>query len=320
MKIPPVFLAAPLTLLLAAGELAAQTLGMAGTNRGYTQQASAAIAKIASEKAGLQLRVQTFGGTSVYVPLVNSGQMDFGLANEYETYMAATGTGIYDGRAQQDLRIGSVLTPFRVGIFVRADSDIRSIADLKGKRVPSGWSSQKIIGTLMDAQLANAGLSYDDVEQVPVPNVPAAANDFAAGKADAFFFVFGAAKVKETDAKVGGIRVLPIDPGEQAMTRLREHVPPAYAYQVSPSPANVGVDGEMTVMAYDYLLLTNAGVAEDTVYTLIKTLHDNKDALQQAFPALALFSPERMTKPVEGVRYHPGAIRFFEEAGQWPPR
>ena len=311
---------AAILLFVFTSVINAQTLGMAGTNRGYTQQASAAIAKIVTEKAGMQMRVQTFGGTSVYVPLVNQGQMDFGLANEYETFMAVTGTGIYDGRQLGDLRIGSVLTPFRVAIFVRADSDIKTIADLKGRRVPSGWTSQKIIGSLMNAVLANAGISYDDVEQVPVPNVPAGANDFAAGKADAFFFVFGAAKVKETAAKVGGIRVLPIDSSPEAVARMREHVPPSYAFTVEPSEANVGVDKTMDVMAYDYLLLTNAGVADDAVYQLVKTMHDHPAELAQSFPGLRLFSPERMTKNIEGAQYHPGAIKFYEEIGQWPPQ
>lgn len=319
MKKSGILLTALLSLALVISA-SAQTLGMAGTNRGYTQQASAAIAKVVTEKTGMQMRVQTFGGTSVYVPMVNKGQMDFGLANEYETYMAVTGTGIYAGRQQGDLRIGSVLTPFRVAIFVRADSAIQTIADLKGKRVPSGWTSQKIVGSLMNAQLANAGLTYDDVEQVPVPNVPAGANDFAAGKADAFFFVFGAAKVKETAAKVGGIRVLPIDSSDASLARLREHVPPAYAYSVEPSPANIGVDKKLEVMAYDYLLLSNSGVADDVVYQLVKTMHDNPDALKQSFPGLGLFSPDRMTKMIEGTQYHPGAIKYYEEIGQWPPK
>jgi hypothetical protein len=46
---------------------------------------------------------------------------------------------------------------------------------------------------------------------VPVPNVVKGADDFAAGKTDFFLFALGAGKVRETDAKVGGIRVIGID-------------------------------------------------------------------------------------------------------------
>jgi TRAP transporter TAXI family solute receptor len=206
-----------------------------------------------------------------------------------------------------------------VAVFARADSDIQSIADLKGKRVPAGWASQKIIIALMEAILANGGLSYDDVEQVPVPNVPSAADDFAAGKTDVFFFAFGAGKVQETDAKVGGIRVIPIDNSPEAVERMRKFVPPAYAYEVQPSPANVGVDKPLNVMAYDYLLLTNGSVADDAVYQVVKTMHDSWEELKNAFPGLALFSPDHMSKSFPGVDYHPGAIKFYQEVGQWPP-
>lgn len=301
------------------GQASAQTVGMASTNRAFTSQASAAIAKVVSEKTDIAMRQQTFGGSSVYVPQVSAGRIEFGLANELETTFAVTGTGIYEGRPQPDLQIATVLTPFRVAIFSREDSDIRTVADLRGKRVPAGWTSQKIIDVLMKGELANAGLTYDDVVRVPVPNVVAGANDFAAGDADVFFFVFGAGKVKETDAKVGGIRVVGIDPSPEAVERMKKHVPPAYAIEVEPSPRNVGVESPVHVMAYDYLVLTNGKVADEVVYDVVKTMHDNPDALAAAFPALRLFSPDRMSKKFSGATFHAGAIKYYKEIGQWPP-
>ena len=302
---------------LAAPAALAQTIGIGATSTAYTAQASAAISKVVSEKAGIQMRVQTHGGTSAYVPLVNDGSLEFGLANELETEFAVTGTEIYAGRPQSDLQVVAVLSPFRVALFARADSDIRTVADLKGKRLPAGWSSQKIIGVLVDGVLANAGLSYDDVEQVPAANVVAGANDFAAGKVDAFFFVFGAGQVQETAAKVGGVRVLGIDPSPAAVERMRSHVPPAYAYEVEPSPANVGVDAPLHVMAYEYLVLTSSKVAEDIVYKVARTLHESPGELAKAFPGLKLFAPERMVKSFPRLAYHAGAVRFYRESGAW---
>lgn len=309
------------TLLVACAGLAlGQPVGMGTTKRGYTNQAGAAIAKVVSQTTSLNMRAQTFGGSSVYVPAVNAGQLEFGLANELETTFAVSGTAIYKGRPQQDLRIVTVLTPFRTAIFVRADSPIKTLADLKGKRVPYGWASQKIIGVLMNGYLANAGLSYDDVVKVPVPNVVASADDFAAGNADCFFFAFGAGKVQETAAKVGGIRVLGVSGAADAVARMRKHVPPSYALEVKPSKINVGVDKPLNVMAYDYLMLTNAKVSDDMVYTVTKALHDHPGDLAKAFPALRLFSPEHMTKRFEGLSYHPGAIKYYREIGAWPPK
>ncbi|NIO06458.1 MAG: hypothetical protein GTO40_00155, partial [Deltaproteobacteria bacterium] len=76
----------------------AQTVGIGSTKRGYTSQASAAISKIVSQKTDLQMRVQQYGGSSAYVPLVSSGKLEFALANEIEAASAVAGTGIYKGR------------------------------------------------------------------------------------------------------------------------------------------------------------------------------------------------------------------------------
>ena len=297
----------------------AQSAGMGTTKTAFTSQAGTAIAKVVSQNTSIRMRAQKFGGSSVYVPLLNKGQIDFALANELEMLYAVTGTVIYK-KKHPNLRIVTVLTPFRTAVFVRKNSSFRTMADLKGKRFPSGWASQKIIIPLMNGYFANAGMSYDDVQKVPARNVPAGANDFAAGKADAFFFVFGAGKVRETAAKVGGLRVLGLDPSPAAMARLRQHVPPAYALMVKPSKRNVGVDKPLHVMTYEYLVLTNTHVSDEMVYKVAKTMHDKPGELRKSFRALAMFKPNRMVKNFPGLKYHPGAIKYYKELGVWPPK
>ena len=93
-------------------------------------------------------------------------------------------------------------TPF----FVRKDSGMYKIADLKGKRVTMGYSAMRNIDLVTRAMLASAGLTEADVKPVLVPNVVRSADDFVAGNSDMFFFAFGAPKVREVDATVGGIR------------------------------------------------------------------------------------------------------------------
>lgn len=306
---------------LAAPVAMAQTVGIGATTTAYTAQASAAISKVVSEKAGIQMRVQPHGGSSAYVPQVGAGNLEFGLANELETFYAVTGTVIYAGRPQPNLQVATVLTPFASALFVRKDSPIRTVQDLKGKRLPSGWASQKIIGVLMNGYLASGGLSYADVEQVPVPNVVKGADDFAAGKTDAFLFAFGAGKVRETDAKVGGIRVLGIDASPEGVARMQKYVPVATAGLYKPSKANVGVFEPVHVQQYDYLMLTNSKVPDEVVYKVVKAMHDNKPMLAASFPALRRFNPERMARTFKGgVTYHPGAIKYYTEIGQWPPK
>ena len=83
-----------------------------------------------------------------------------------------------------------------------------------------GYSAMRTIDPMIKAILATGGLTEKDVEPVLVPNVVRGADDFASGAADMFFFAFGAPKVREVDATVGGIRALEIP--ESGMAAAQE--------------------------------------------------------------------------------------------------
>ena len=307
------------TALMASG-VHAQTVGVGTTKGGFTNQAGQSLSKVISQKTKIQMRSQPFGGSSVYVPAVNAGKLEFGLVNELESLYAVTGTGVYPNRKHPNLRVVTATIPFRVAVFVKKDSPIKTLKDLKGKRVPSGWASQRIIQPLMDGQLANAGLSYNDVTKVPTPNVVKGANDFAAGKTDAFFFVFGAGKVREVNAKVGGVRVLPFDASPSAVAAAKKFVPPAFAKPEKPSKRNVGVFDPTHVMTYWHTLAAGKHVSDDVVYQVAKTMHENRAALVKAFPGWGGFRSDKMAINFKGLTYHPGAIKFYKEKGMWPPK
>jgi len=285
----------------------------------FTYSAGAAIAKVAAD-GGLNMRVKPFGGSSAYVPGVNAGEQQFGLANELETHYAVTGQVIYKGKPQPNLRVVAILTPLYPEFYVKKDSPIKSIADLKGKRVPTDYVSQRVVNLLTQGELANGNLSYNDIQKVPVPNVIGGASAFAQGKADVFQFALGAGKVSEVDAQVGGIRMLPIDPSREAMTRMRKFVPVAYATKINPGKGRVGVAEPTWGYAFDYLVLTNAKVSDDVVYKLTKLMHDHKKELAANFGALNGFNPDRMAKDLGTTQFHSGAIKYYKEIGQWPPK
>lgn len=319
----------PHTGILAAGAVAAalaiatpasaQIYSLGTGKQGFfTYSAGAAIAKVAAD-GGLNLRVKPFGGTSAYVPGVNAGEQQFGLANELETHYAVTGTVIYKGKPEANLRVVAVLTPLYSEFLVAKNSPIKTIPDLKGKTIPSGYASQRVLQVLTVGTLANGGLTMKDVQTVPVPNVVGGANEFLQGKADAFMFAVGSGKVAEVDAKKP-VRVLPIDHSKAAMERMRKFIPVAYATILKPGRGRAGVDQPTWVYAYDYLVLANAKVPDDVVYKLTKLLHDHKKELAANFGALSGFDPSRMSKDMGPVKFHPGAIKYYKEIGEWPPK
>ena len=300
----------------------ADTLDIGSSNPGsITHSSSTAIAKLFTQELKKQTRVLPHGGQSSFLPAINGGEVDFGAANAFELVDATVGEGIYKGQAMTDLRVIAVLMPLRNVFWVANDSPIKTIGDLKGKRVPGRWTSQKTIQYLSSALLANGGLSYDDVEMQPVANVNRGADDFIQGKVDTFFFAVGSGKVREAGAKVGGLRGLPVDTTPEALARARKHLPVMYPLLLQPSKANYGILEPTKVMAMDFLFLTNKNLSEDLIYDVTKALYGGKEIMFSSFKPLgANFSPALMAKVLPAGEYHPGAIKFYKEVGLWPPK
>ncbi len=307
-------------VMAVVGTAAAQTIGLGSSGPGsITYSISSAVAKIIAEQVGVQARVQPRGGNSVVLPAVNVGEVDFGVANTNEFAEALSGTGVYQGQKLSNLRVVTVLMPTPAALFVKKDSPVKSIKDLKGRRFPGAWTTQKVVLNMMTGVLANAGLSWSDVKVVPVPNVLRNADDFIQGRLDTFYFALGTGKVLETDTAVGGIRALSIDPSPEAMARFREHMPQVYALTVQPSEDYPGIVEPSIVPAFDFLLLTNAKTPEELMYKVTRALHGGKGSMLASFKTLGTgFSPEKMVKKLPEGEYHPGAVRFYGEKGLWP--
>jgi hypothetical protein len=307
-------------ITLATASLA-QTVGL-GTSPpgGFAHTQGTVIAAEVSDASDVQMRIQPFSSPGVYLPAINNGELEFGLASMFEAYLATEGQMHFEGKALPDIRLVSTMSTLRLGFFVRADSDIRTLADLKGKRVTSGFTQQPVIQPLAAALFEAGGLAEGDYTGVPVPTVVRGADDFVAGRTDAFFFALGSGKVTEADAAVGGVRLLPVPDTPEARAAVKKHVLPGYVRAEQPAPGMVGVNEPTPALAYDSAMLVGAGVPEDTVYKVTKALHERADKMRAATPALAFFEQAAMAKQTDPVKYHPGAIRFYTEAGMWPPK
>jgi len=303
------FVAAFAALALGGGIAAAQTYGFATLPAGSLNYVTAsAIAKVLKEKGGMNVLVQPTAGDSVILPMVNRGEAEIGISNIMEVADAL------EGRAKvgklPNLRLIGAPHAFRGTFWVRKDSPMKTIADLKGKRVPLGYSAMQTIDTLSRALLATGGLTEKDITPVLVPNVVRGADDFASGAADTFTFAFGAPKVREVDATVGGIRALEIPAG--GIEAARKILPQGYLAKAAPNPFFVGVTQPMDVYAWDNLLITSDKVPDDVIYKIIDTLVKNAPDLLAVQPALAGFSAQNMYTDY-GIPYHPGALKYYKE-------
>jgi hypothetical protein len=307
--------------VLGSAAASAQTVGMATSPAGslYHTQGSA-MAPMLKEKGDIEVRIQPFTSPNIHLPAINAGQIEFALANIYEVSQAVGGLDFFAGKKNENLRLVTITGPLRSAIFVKKDSPIKQLADLKGQRVTWGYTQQNTIRAQILSYFESAGLSEKDITPVMVPAVIRGADDFAAGKADAFLFAVGSAKVTEVDAAVGGIRALPLPDSPATQAAFKKNFPPAYVLTVNPAPGLAGIPEPTPIMAYDAVMVTHAGAPDDVVYKMTKTLHENAEAVAKSSPTLRGFSTGGMAKKTDLAEYHPGAIKYYKEKGLWPPK
>lgn len=295
--------------LIGVPSASAQTYGFATLPPGTLSHVIAsAVAKTMKEKSGFNVLVQPAAGGNVIVPIVGRGEAEIGLVNVMEAH-----EGFEAGL--KDLRVIGAAQGLRTPFFVRKDSGMRTVADLKGKRVTMGYSAMRNIDQVTRAQLATAGLTEADVKPVLVPNVVRSADDFMAGNADMFFFTFGGPKVREADASTGGIRPLEID--EAGMPAARKIMPWGYLVEIKPGPFYTGVDKPMKVYSFDNIMITSAKAPDEFIYKLLDSMEKGKADIVNVAPAMAEFSAAFAYKQY-GVPYHPGALKYYKERGLSP--
>jgi TRAP transporter TAXI family solute receptor len=301
-------------LMFAQTPAEAQVFTIGSTNPGgLVHSLASAVAKVLVDKAGMKVVVVPQGGETM--PGVATKEIECGVNSLYDMAFYVTGTSYFSGKPKhENVKLVAALLPARLAGYVRANSNIQSVADLKGKRVPSEFNAQESIRVAVEAYLANGGVTWKDVKPVPTQSIVRGANDTASGQNDVFFFSVGAGKVAEVDASVnGGLRALSLEESKDKLKALRAMMPGAYFRTVEPAARMPYVKKPITVLSYDLVLACDDGVSDDVIYKIVKTLHDNKPALIKIMPAMRLFDPNRMNPEAEGVKTHSGALKFYKE-------
>ncbi|WP_112873059.1 TAXI family TRAP transporter solute-binding subunit [Paracoccus endophyticus] len=261
---------------------------------------------------GLVASALASNGSVANVNAIVGGTLESGFAQGDVATWAQTGTGIWEGKPPADtLRAIANLYPESIHLVASAASGISSVADLKGKRVSLDEPGS---GTLVDAQLilAAAGLSESDI--TPEYLKPdQAADRMKDGAMDAFFFVGGypAGAIAEL-ASQQDVRIVPIE-GEVAAKVLENKF---FATDIIPAGTYEGTTADVPTIAVGAQWVTSASQPDELIYGITKALwNDATRAQLDAGHAKGKQIVKENALAGVGIPLHPGAERFYKEAG-----
>jgi len=280
------------------------------------------LAKVVSGKSPIQATVQPYTGTSTFLPLMNDGELDFGIVNAVDMGMAYLGPKLKVGgrnpfQHSPNTRLVMRGGALRLSPIVRKDSGIKSVKDIKGKRVTGEYPAHIAVWYNMYGIISSAGLTWNDVTVVPVPAVNDGIDALIQGRADVTTHALGSAKVKEADAAVG-VRYMSIDCSPEGEKRLRAAIPGYYPTTVK-AGTSTGVIEDTCFETYDIYFATHKGASDAVVTAVLKSLWDNIDQLLPLHPGFSEWTHERSATADVTIPYHPAAIKFYKEKKVWKP-
>jgi TRAP transporter TAXI family solute receptor len=281
------------------------------------------LAKVISDASPIQAQIQPYAGTSTFVPLFATGELDFGVVNAVDMGMVYQGQKLQVGGRNPFPHVPSSRlimrgSPLRSSLIVRKDSPIKTIGDVKGRRVTGEYPAQLAVWYNVFGALSNGGLSWNDVKVVPVPAVNEGVDALVQGRADVTTHAMGSAKVKEADSSVG-IRYIPLDCSKQGETRIKKAIP-GYYLSVVKAGSTTGVIEDTCAYTYDIYLVGHKALPDAVVRNILQAVWVNVDKLPQFHPGFAEWTRARAVDADITIPYHPAAIRYFKDSNAWSPK
>jgi TRAP transporter TAXI family solute receptor len=261
---------------------------------------------------GLIATAVASNGSVANAAAISSGAAQSGFVQSDVAYWAYSGTGIYEGRPRIDsLRAITNLYPESIHLVARKDAGIKSVADLKGKRVSLDEPGS---GTLVDARLILSafGLNEKDLKAFYLP-AQQVGDKLKDGAIDAFFNVSGWPQSSVADlAATIGIDLVPIR-GPEVARLVKQYS--FFSVDKIPEGAYRGVPGVETVSVHA-LWVTSSKVPVDLVYGITAALW-NANTRKLLDSGHAKGRDVRLETALTGVGIplHEGAERFYKEKG-----
>ena len=274
-----------------------------------------AMSSIAYNAKDLNIRatVEASGASVANAQLIGAGDADFALLQNDIAFYAFNGATLPAFKGKPVKNMGGIFTiyPELVHIVATQASGVRSMRDLKGKRVVLGPEGS---GTEQNAlqTLAVYGVKESDLGRAERVDAGAASEQLKDGRLDVAFFTTGLGSAVILDLFASGkVVMVPIDsvPGEALQKQY-----PFYTLEKIPANTYKGQEREVLTPAVRAMLVARGNLPEDLVYKFTKAIFDN---LAQFHSAHAAAKSMTLQTALNGmpVPLHPGAEKLYREKG-----
>ncbi|GAB3684844.1 TAXI family TRAP transporter solute-binding subunit [Salinisphaera aquimarina] len=291
------------------------TIG-SGSTTGLYYPTAVGMAKIVNE-AGIDVRAnaRSTGGSVFNDRAVGAGQLQMGISQNNVAYYAYNGSGVeaFKGNPIENLRGVAVLYPETIQILARKDSGIKTLSDIKGKRVYVGDIGS---GTEQDVKnlLGAFDMSLDDLKTPVRGSAGSAVGLLRDGQIDAMFYTVGLGASAITEAA----QTAPIDLVSVKSDKIEELNAkyPFYTEIKIPGGTYPGMDEDATAVTLKAMLVTSSDVSEDAIYQFMETVFSkNKKAFYNDIQNPNLKKYFTLDSALEGmsIPLHPGAAKFFKQ-------
>jgi len=280
------------------------TGGTAGT---YYPIGGAMSEILNNEIKGMNASAQSTGATVANINMLKEGQVDLAIVQNDITYYAANGTEMFEGKKVENIKGIATLYPETCQIVTLDGKGIKSIADLKGKRVAVGAMGS---GAEANARqiLAAYGITYDDIDEQFL-SFSEAASALKDGNVDAAFLTAGYPTAAVQDiASQNKVRLLPVE-AAKADALIAKY--PFYTKVTIPA-GTYGMTEPVEAISVMAMLVCSDKVDEALGYEVTKALFTHLDRIQAAHAAAKAITKEGATKGMP-IPMNAGAEKFFKE-------
>lgn len=291
------------------------TVGTGAVTGVYYPTGGAICRMVSRDRATNNIRcsVESTGGSVYNVNAIRAGELQFGVAQSDVQFKAFNGVDNFaDQGANENLRSVFALHPEPFTVVARADSGIRNFEDLKGKRVNVGnpGSGQR---DTMEVLMATLGWTMSDFSLVSELQAGEQSQALCDNNIDAMIYTVGHPSGSIQEATTACDSVVVNVTGAEVEKLVEEN--PFYRTAIIPGGMYRGTDEDVTTFGVGATLVTGAEVPEEVVYNVVKSVFDNIDQFKGLHPAFANLDPAEMATQGLTAPLHPGAERYFREAG-----